>query len=205
MCFYRQETELGLTWASVLSDCIKILPQLSCTNIQVLGSIPEVMKSWVFRGQHELFRKKPKTHTPRLETQASNYFVLIVSFQNCGFHFHKIRFCTGFGFFPAQLLRECTCSRCHVVGTSPCWPLISLHSLLNFCVAGCACLRFADQWKSWGTEAGEIAMTPQTSSTLFKIWPCILLPSLSLAAKAALQSWTKSFKWSKYIFTPVSF
>lgn len=99
-------------------------------------------------------KKKWSLYTTLGDTDFS-YLVLKLSessFQSCGSIFQKNIF-YFFVFFLAQLPRERACSRCHMVGTSPCCPLISLHSLLNFCVASCACLRFADQWKSWGTKA----------------------------------------------------
>lgn len=194
MWFYRQETKLGLTWAPVLADCVKICPYLTCTNIQVCVSVPKVIKRWLFRGQHELLRKKKSLYTT-LQDTAFSYLNCQSQIQKCGSHFQK-RFCPGF--FPAQLPRECTCSSCHMVGTSLCCPLINLHSLLNFCIASCACLRAGDLRKSWGTEAWDrrdfTCRDTIISRTLFKIWPALCslshLRQLRLHCRAELEAFS---------------
>lgn len=43
--FYRQETELGLVWASVFADCTKICPYVTCVSIQVTVSAQHLWKA----------------------------------------------------------------------------------------------------------------------------------------------------------------
>lgn len=53
--------------------------------------------TWLFRGQHELLRKKkkPAHHTWRHRLQLFSFYIFRVSFQKCGSHFQQRRFCPG--------------------------------------------------------------------------------------------------------------
>lgn len=197
MCFYRQETELGLTWAPALADCMKICPYLTCTNIQVLVSVPEIIKTWLFRGQHELLRKKKSLHTTLGDTDF-NYFLYFQSqFPKVWIPFPTKKILSwGFFSLPSSLENAPAADAIWLVHPHVVHWSVFIHFwifvLQAVLVSG---LQISGKAEAQRHEAREIslAVTPQTSRTPFKIWPCIMFPSPSLAAKAALQSWAESF------------